>query len=861
MAENAGTIYFTVEADTSKLVNGVKSGDAGLNRLERGLAKTDQAASKTDMRLTKVAVAIQGLGRSSTFAAGALSGLLPILSGAALVKVAQDIISTADAWTELQNRLRLVTDSQRELAQATEAVFSISQAASQEANTVAQVYQRFAQNADRLGLSLNDVAEVTDVVAKAVAISGASAESARAALVQFGQGLASGTLRGEELNSVLEQTPALAQAIAIGLGVTIGELRQLGQDGKITSEALIAALKKAGDSVNTQFDTRVKTAAQAWTELRNSVTRFVGELSGATNMSSSLADAITRVSQAIDSADIDRLAQELEGLKATVSLVMDGIESLRDVFTKSFPDMAKSSDRSITQMALSTAKEVDGLVATFQGAAGAVSAIWQGLAQNIPTFFTNAWNRVKSDAADLVNSLADMLNAPLQALGIAGFSKVTFGAQAAQAMVDLSRAAQDGWKAAAVGLGAYEKTLDRVTRNAIQSSVAEWVEAYGDSIKKATTETKKLEDATKKKKKALSEAEKAAQQNQQTLDKMAQSLYLAGLYGEELAVAQAKMSLNKFATPEQVQQVEALARALYQAEQVAKRAAALGDGPAEISKNILGDTSPLSGGAYDEQTSKFDEDLKREEERYWTQLTNLQIALDAERLTLEEHYGLVEQMAQQHSDRMQRIEQAKQATMYKTASSGLGAVADVMKTAYGEQSNIYRAMFAVSKAFAIAESIVKIQQGIASAAALPFPTNIPAMASVAAATAGIVASIQSVTMAGGRQYGGPVGPGRGYRINENGAPEILNMANGQQFLLPNSRGQVVSNKDATAGDGSHGQPQVIVNLIESRERAGQIEQYSFDQNQVIDAFVADIGTGGRASQALEVNYGLKRRGR
>lgn len=57
-------------------------------------------------------------------------------------------------------------------------------------------------------------------------------------------------------------------------------------------------------------------------------------------------------------------------------------------------------------------------------------------------------------------------------------------------------------------------------------------------------------------------------------------------------------------------------------------------------------------------------------------------------------------------------------------------------------------MFAVSKGFAVADAIVKIQQGIASAAAIPFPANIPAMASVAAATGSIVSTIQGTTLTG-----------------------------------------------------------------------------------------------------------------
>ncbi|MBN6345382.1 tape measure protein, partial [Escherichia coli] len=126
-------------------------------------------------------------------------------------------------------------------------VYDIAQRTYQSLDATAQVYQRFADNADRLGLSQQKVAELTETVSKAVAISGASATAAQAALTQFGQALASGQLRGEELNSVMEQTPALAKAIADGMGVSVGELRKKAQDGEMTIEKVIQALERAAD--------------------------------------------------------------------------------------------------------------------------------------------------------------------------------------------------------------------------------------------------------------------------------------------------------------------------------------------------------------------------------------------------------------------------------------------------------------------------------------------------------------------------------------------------------------------------------------------------------------------------------------
>lgn len=91
---------------------------------------------------------------------------------------------------------------------------------------------------------------------------------------------------------------------------------------------------------------------------------------------------------------------------------------------------------------------------------------------------------------------------------------------------------------------------------------------------------------------------------------------------------------------------------------------------------------------------------------------------------------------------------AAQAVAFRNASDLFGSMADIAKASAGEQSGIYKAMFVASKAFAVAESIVKIQQGLASAAALPFPSNLGAMTSVATATAGIISTIQGTQLTG-----------------------------------------------------------------------------------------------------------------
>ena len=110
----------------------------------------------------------------------------------------------------------------------------------------------------------------------AIITSGASATEASAGLIQFSQGLASGTLRGDELRSVLEQLPRLARAIADGLGITVGELRELGSAGALTGEQVLRAIQSQAGQIAKEFAEIDRTAAQAFTQLESAFLRAAG---------------------------------------------------------------------------------------------------------------------------------------------------------------------------------------------------------------------------------------------------------------------------------------------------------------------------------------------------------------------------------------------------------------------------------------------------------------------------------------------------------------------------------------------------------------------------------------------------------
>lgn len=159
-----------------------------------------------------------------------------------------------------------------------------------------------------------------------------------------------------------------------------------------------------------------------------------------------------------------------------------------------------------------------------------------------------------------------------------------------------------------------------------------------------------------------------------------------------------------------------------------------------------GGLDAVVGGPFGE-LAKIDEAQSRLADWYSAQLSMLE-QFRRERADLTAAWDAEERaVKEQHEAELARIEQARQQAQLVAAESLFGDLAGLARTYAGEQSTIYRAMFTAQKAAAIAQAAIAIQQGVAMAAANPWPTNLAAMASVAAATAGIVGNIAAIGMA------------------------------------------------------------------------------------------------------------------
>ncbi|HCI9483610.1 phage tail length tape measure family protein [Raoultella planticola] len=181
-------------------------------------------------------------------------------------------------------------------------------------------------------------------------------------------------------------------------------------------------------------------------------------------------------------------------------------------------------------------------------------------------------------------------------------------------------------------------------------------------------------------------------------------------------------------------------------------------------RGVVGNTTPTGGqlsGTYGGMQQQY------------SQLDQAQKDLDAWLSRQEEAYAKAGVITAEGEARMQKtrtdaanaaavIEAQKDAIITSTTQSMMDSGLSILADGFGQQSGIYKAAFAASKAYAIAQSMVAINAGIAQAANMPFPSNLIAMASVAAQTASIVSNIKAVADTGFAS-GGYTGSGGKYQ--------------------------------------------------------------------------------------------------
>ncbi|CAI0893882.1 tape measure protein [Serratia grimesii] len=253
---NEGSIVYQVELESQALLVGQRKINANLDEMEGRFLATGKSvgvAEKSFLSLSRVAAS--------------LTAALSI----------QQVAQYANAWVDVSNKLVNAVRPSEQLADVTQRVFDISQSARSGIEATAALYGRLERATRSAGTSTADLAKLTTTINKGLVVSGATAEEASSTMIQLSQALASGVLRGEEFNSISENGSRLAVALADSLGVTIGQLRSMAAEGKLTTDVVVKGLLGQGDAIAKEFSNTVMTMGQAFQVAGNNITKFVGE--------------------------------------------------------------------------------------------------------------------------------------------------------------------------------------------------------------------------------------------------------------------------------------------------------------------------------------------------------------------------------------------------------------------------------------------------------------------------------------------------------------------------------------------------------------------------------------------------------
>lgn len=184
-------------------------------------------------------------------------------------KLVSGIVRMSDEMTQTTARLNLMNDGLQSTADLQELIYQSAMRSRGAYNATADAVAKMGLLAGDAFSSNQETIAFVEQLNKQFKIAGTSAEGQAAAMLQITQAMGSGVLRGEELNSVFEQAPTIIQSIADYLGVSVGEIRSMAQEGELTASVVKSALLSSAEETNRKFNEIPLTWSDVWTQASN----------------------------------------------------------------------------------------------------------------------------------------------------------------------------------------------------------------------------------------------------------------------------------------------------------------------------------------------------------------------------------------------------------------------------------------------------------------------------------------------------------------------------------------------------------------------------------------------------------------
>lgn len=250
--------------DTSSLdasLSSLRNAQAELANMENFTSNLENEHSNYNKTVSESEGLLSGIKGKVIGIVGAYAGLQSIKA----------FVGLSDELTSINSRLSFMLGKGEKL-------FDVQSRIAQAARDSRTNYKNMADSVAKLTMlagdafsGLEEATRFSEILNKNFKVGGASAEEQAAAMYQLTQAMASGRLQGDEFVSIRENAPLLAQAIAKTMGVTMGELKELSSDGKITADVIKRAMFESADEIEGRFKKIPKTFSDLKTELTNTL--------------------------------------------------------------------------------------------------------------------------------------------------------------------------------------------------------------------------------------------------------------------------------------------------------------------------------------------------------------------------------------------------------------------------------------------------------------------------------------------------------------------------------------------------------------------------------------------------------------
>ena len=266
-------------------------------------------------------------------AAAAIAAVASV--GKAVKNVTSNIIEMGNQWGQTTAMLKNAVGATGDYKSSLETSLEY-------ANKVGVTTDDFIQSAARLRTlapevvaNYGDAAKFTKLLDMNMISTGASTQEASSAMRQITQALGKGIVNGDELNSIMENSPQIARMLAKHLNASVGDLKQLGKEGKISGQALYDTVLENADAIEQQFAAMPVTADRAWNSIKNTI--GVRSAEAATALSANLGKALTAIS---NSGMVDTFGEMLAGFvplsNAASNLAATFVKQLAPAVNKAF---------------------------------------------------------------------------------------------------------------------------------------------------------------------------------------------------------------------------------------------------------------------------------------------------------------------------------------------------------------------------------------------------------------------------------------------------------------------------------------------------------------------------------------------